>query len=52
MDVIFHTAYDDGWAVQSIENAANIFVHLISQRTVAQEWAALFGGEHEVQQNL
>ena len=47
-----YTAHDDGRAIESVEDATDVVVHLLAERTFAQEGPALFGGEHNVQENL
>ncbi len=41
-----------GRTFQSIQDATDVFVHLVPQCAVAEEWATVFGREHEVEQDF
>jgi hypothetical protein len=52
MNMIFHTADSDRRAVEFPSDSCQIAMHLVTQRWIGQERAALFGREDEVDQNV
>jgi inosine/xanthosine triphosphate pyrophosphatase family protein len=45
-------ADDDGLRIQALENAPAVVVQFLSERGIAQEWAAVFGGDDGMDQDL
>ena len=50
--MVFNTADNDGLTFELGQNAAEVAMQLLAQCAVAQEWAAVFGGEHGVNQDF
>jgi hypothetical protein len=50
-DVVFHATNDDGLALEVLENASEIVLEFLPQRSVAQQGAAVFGGEGRTRAN-
>ena len=51
MDMVFHTADEDGRAIELFGNTAEIRVEGIASGFVPQDWATIFGGENEMNVN-
>jgi len=52
MNMIFHSADDDGLAIVTGKNAAEVAVQFLAERFVTQKWPAFFGRENRMHQNL
>jgi hypothetical protein len=52
MHVILHAAYDHRRTVESVQDAADVSVHFLTEGAVAQERPALFGREDNVQEDF
>jgi hypothetical protein len=52
MNMVFHTADDDRLAILVRQDAAEVTVQFIAQWFVTEQWAAVFGLEDGVNQNL
>ena len=52
MNVISHSADDDGLTIELGQDPAEVFMQFLPQQTVVEEWAAVFRGESRVNQNL
>jgi len=52
MNVVFNPANEDWLAIKVGQDATEVTMQFFAQRVIAQEWAALFGGKHRVNQNL
>jgi hypothetical protein len=48
MHMVLDTSHDDGLAIEATQDAAQVAVQFPAQSPVAQERAALFGGEDGV----
>ena len=51
MDVVFHTADEEGRAVELFGDAAEIRVERVARGFVAQEWPPVFGGKDQMNVN-
>ena len=51
MDVVLHPADDERRTFQRFGNAAKLLMKVVADGLVAQEWAAFFGGENEMDVN-
>lgn len=51
MDVVFHAAHEEGRAIELFGDAAEIRVERVARGFVAQERAAVFGGEDQMNVN-
>jgi hypothetical protein len=52
MHMVFHTAYDNGRAIELLENAPDVVMQFIAQNPVAQERPTVLGRKDRVQENL
>jgi hypothetical protein len=52
MHVILDSSGNDGRAIKFVKNPANVSVHFITNDTVAEKRAAIFGGEHHMEENF
>ena len=52
MHMILDSAHNDGGTMQFAQNAAEVTMHFLAQRTVVQEGAAILGGKHDMEQNF
>jgi hypothetical protein len=51
MDMVFHAADEDGWAIELFGNAAEVRVKRVARGFIAQKRTAVFGGENEMNVN-
>ena len=52
MNVILRAADDEGLAIVTRKNAANVAMQFLPERFVAQKWPTFFGRENHMHQNL
>jgi len=52
MNVIFDAADNHRLTIEPDEDSTEILMQFLAQGLVAQEWAAIFGGENRVNQYL
>ena len=50
--MVFNATRDDWLAIEIGQNPAKVTMQFLAQNLVAQKWAAVFGGENGVNQNL
>ena len=50
--MIFHAADYERLAIKMGQDSTEVMMRFLAQRPVAQGWAAVFGGENRVNQNL
>jgi len=52
MHVVFDPTDDDRLAVESVKNAAKLFIQLFAQGAVVQKGCAVFGGENGMNEDF
>lgn len=52
MNMVFDPTNDERLAIKIVQYSTNVMVQFIANRFVAQEWAAVFGGENRMNQDF